>query len=109
MNPLVHSDSRRELIDYTFDFSVKSLKVIKCFTSQDLGNHYHVKKTELFFLLQGRIKTMITNDQVLESLDAPFAWRVEPNEFHSILPEEGAVIICLSDHSYDPLDEVINE
>jgi len=104
---VVHTDTRRELVDFAFDFNIRSLKVIKSFKCQDLGNHFHKKKTELFFLVHGVIKSMNINGVNWGKQYAPFAWRVDPNEFHSILPEEGAIIVCLSDHIYDPTDEVV--
>ena len=103
----VHIDDRRELIDFSFNFNVNSLKVIKSFTSSDLGNHFHIKKTEIFFLVHGSINSLRVGGSDWGKKDSPFAWRVDPGEFHSILPEQGALIVCLSDNTYDPSDEIV--
>jgi hypothetical protein len=103
----MHLDERRELSDFVFNLNTKSLKIIKSFKSSDLGNHFHRKKTEIFFLVNGEIKSLNVGGFDFGTKYAPFAWRVDPGEFHSIIPEPGAIIVCLSDQTYDPADEVI--
>jgi len=48
-----HEDERRVLIEYVSGLPIKTCKVLMVKQDTVLGNHYHKKKDEVFYLLKG--------------------------------------------------------
>lgn len=61
----VHSDTRRK-ITQLFTADIKQVNVYECKANITLGNHYHKKTIEYFYILDGEVesngRTMVSGD-----------------------------------------------
>ena len=82
----VHQDNRRKLTQLITD-DIKQVNVYHAQRGASLGDHFHKKTTEYFYLIKGSI---IYNDNTLISRGTLFV----------VNPEERHKIECLTDVSF---------
>ncbi len=103
-----HEDKRRTLIEWIKDFPVKSMKTIYVKEKSDLGNHYHLKKDEIFFIAKGKgiciltTKTNQTREWLFEG-DCVF---VEKGTIHTFTMYPDSILLEAATEPYDPIDEI---
>lgn len=98
---MIHEDDRRTLEEWP------EAKVITAKKDCVLGGHYHKIKTEKFILLSGKAKLIINTmvGDVGKVMKAGKLYTIDPNIKHSFELKEGAVLIGMCSHPYDPTDE----
>jgi len=75
-----------------------------------LGNHYHRTKTEVFFIISGRLDKLITSDDEgnhrKEFVDVPPGTMIvmPPRVAHTFFLAEGSRMICYATERFDPND-----
>jgi mannose-6-phosphate isomerase-like protein (cupin superfamily) len=109
----VSADIRRtisEVNDSENDYSVQFFKVQE---QIPLGNHYHVRKYEVFLVLKGEgglyVQTLTKAAEKVGgmrrvSIQAPCVVRIPPLVAHAFLLSPGSEMICYSSKAYDQSD-----
>lgn len=103
-----HEDKRRLLIEYVKDIPVKNLKVLYVKEKLPLGNHYHLKKDEIFYLLKGKGTVVLTTDKTYSR-----QWMFEGEcilvprgTIHTFTLYPGSILLEAATEPYDPVDEI---
>lgn len=106
---LVHEDARRAIAEFNtddWDFSVQRFATKERIP---LGNHYHVKKDEIFVILKGggsvatqRVKEPESRETF--SLKIGSVIYVPKNMAHTFELEPGSEMICFSTKAFDKDD-----
>ena len=69
------------------------------------GGHYHKHKKELFYLLEGKIKVIVSNNAIQkENLNPSGLVRIDPYDYHNIYAIEDSNIIELLSEPFDKAD-----
>lgn len=98
-----HEDNRRTLVEWIKDFPVRSCKVVITKSIQDIGDHYHNDKDEIFYLLKGSgILTLDGRTETFKEGDTAFIPR---GSRHTFRLEEGAIMLGAGTKPYDEHDE----
>lgn len=95
---MIHQDERRILEDWP------EAKIITAKQDCILGNHYHKIKTEKFILVDGEASVSI-NSHVFIPLYKGEMITILPNEIHAFQMKQGARLIGLCSHPFDPTDD----
>lgn len=98
-------NSRRHLVDWDVDFSCKSIKLLKLAAGSTVGDHFHLKKDELFVLIDGVISELVLDGVVTKDLKPPAAWVVKQGVHHTYFCSEPATLICLATKIFDSSDD----
>ena len=70
-----------------------------------VGGHYHKKKDEIFFLIQGTANKVIIGTDEQVNINAPFKWKVSSNVYHLFDLQKGSILLCASTTAFDPNDD----
>lgn len=98
-----HEDDRRVLVEWVKDFSLRTCKVIILKKDTSIGNHYHKKKDEIFFLLQGKGEVELDGErEPLKLGDVVFAGKGTKHTFHLI---EGSILLEAGTKPFDKSDD----
>lgn len=106
-------DARREIHEENNaenQSSVQTFDVIG--NAVPMGNHYHKKVTEVFFILSGRVERLITNDVAMshrrEFSDLPPGTMIlmPPGVAHAFFLKPGSTMICYATERFDPEDMI---
>lgn len=100
-----HEDDRRVIIDWA-QGEFKSAKVLIAKHGCVVGDHYHLRKDETFFLLKGRASNAVVGDDVQVDVKAPQEWNVPRGTYHRFELDEGSILLGTASERYDPEDEV---
>jgi dTDP-4-dehydrorhamnose 3,5-epimerase-like enzyme len=107
---LVHSDFRREIFEFNGeDFSIQRIVIGE--NKQVLGNHYHEKKWECFYVQsgQGVVSLCDVNDSdksILRCfLHKGSVLKIKPYTAHKFEMEPGSELICFSSTSFNADDK----
>lgn len=101
-----HEDERRLLVEWVADAPFRSAKAIVAKSGNVIGDHYHNRKDEVFFLLAGRAKRVVVGDRQEFDVAAPRKWRVPKKVYHVFELEPGAVLLGAATEKFDPADEI---
>ncbi len=104
----IHDDRRRTLVEWINDFPVKCVKTIYVKEKSDLGNHWHAKKDEVFFVAKGKGLCILTTDisQTREWLyegDCVFVGR---GTIHTFTMYPDSILLEAATEPYEPSDEI---
>lgn len=110
LQTIKHEDNRRTLIEWIKDTPVRSVKTIFVKDKIALGNHYHLKKDEIFYLLKGKGVYVLTNKEkktyvrnwIFEG-DCVF---VERGTIHTFTLYPDSILLEAATEPYDPIDEI---
>lgn len=105
-----HEDKRRLLVEWVSDTPIKAIKAITVKEKLPLGNHYHLHKDEIFYLLKGKGTYSLTNrdkkthyrDWIYEG-DCIF---VERGTIHTFELYPDSILLEAATEPYDPIDEI---
>lgn len=100
-----HDDPRRTLYDWA-EGDFKSCKVVIVKEEIAIGDHYHLKKEEQFFLISGMFKELNLGDRVLLDVKAPYKVIVPPGLYHKFICTPGSIIVGVATEVFDPNDEI---
>lgn len=101
-----HIDGRRVLYDWA-EGEFKSSKAVLFKTTTEIGNHYHLKKDEEFFLMLGRILEYQVGDVKGGEQVAPFHIVAKRGEYHRFLCEAGTILLSVATELYNTNDDYI--
>lgn len=102
---MIHTDQRRTLHEWAVG-EFKTAKVIYVKQQTAIGDHYHKKKDEHFFLAKGTIKVLTIGSLVLKNIHAPHAFTVERGEYHKFVMTKGSILFGVTTELFDPEDEI---
>lgn len=105
-----HEDKRRTLHEWIENTPVKCVKTIYVKERMPLGNHYHLKKDEIFYLAKGKGFYVLTN----RSTKSYFReWMFEGDcvfvprgTIHTFELFPGSILLEAATEPYDPIDEI---
>ncbi len=103
-----HEDERRTLIEWA-NGNFKECKVVKAKVDCLVGQHWHAKKDEVFFLFSGHVYFVVVGDKSWGEIDAPFLWQVPRGTYHAFDLKAGAVLLGAATELYDKDDERTDE
>lgn len=103
MNSLKHEDHRRILVEWIENYPTKSNKVIIAKEDCEVGNHYHLKKDEMFYLLLGEGEFKLGENEWETLTDTVFVPR---GTRHTFRLKEGAILLEAATRAYTPDDEI---
>lgn len=103
-----HEDHRRKLVEWVKDFPIKSIKTIHVKQKIGLGNHYHLNKDEIFYLVKGKgTYTLTAKDsyrrQWIYEGDCIFVPR---GTIHTFLLYPDSILLEAATEPYEPSDEI---
>ncbi len=99
-----HEDSRRTLTEWISDAPIRMCKVIEVKEDSVLGNHYHEKKEDYFYLLKGSGSWKIGEESgELKEGDCLHAGLGVP---HTFTLKAGSILLESSTTPYDKEDEI---
>ncbi len=101
-----HEDDRRVMIEWIADMSFRSAKAVIAKSDSVIGDHYHNKKEEAFFLLSGRARRVVIGDVEELGVTAPRKWFAGKGVRHIFELEKGAVLLSAATEVFDPADEL---
>lgn len=99
-----HEDKRRVLTEWIGDFPIRNCKILEVKEDCVLGEHYHNKKIDTFYLLRGsgtyyigkRSGKLKEGDCLRADLGVPHAFRLT----------KGSILLEASTTPYDKSDEI---
>ena len=101
-----HEDNRRILTEWIADFPISTIKILEVKEDCELGNHYHNKKQDLFFLLKGSGRYKIGDrDGTISEGEDEIALPKEP---HTFWLTKGSILLEASTTPYNKQDEIPN-
>jgi len=100
-----HEDNRRVLYDWASG-AFKSAKAVIVKEEIAIGDHYHLKKTEEFFLLEGSFKEIVVGDVRAFDVPAPYHVSVPPGVYHKFVCTAGSILLGVATELFDPGDEI---
>ena len=101
-----HEDERRILYDWASGV-FKSAKAVVAKQAIPVGDHYHNKKDETFFLLTGKfIELTVTGQERLLDVPAPYAVFVPRGLYHKFILEPGSILLGVATELFDENDEI---
>lgn len=108
LKPQKHEDNRRILVEWVHDMPIKAVKHIFVKEKIALGNHYHLKKDEVFHLLKGKGTVMLTTKDS-HTRDWMFEGEtvyVPRGTIHTFLLYPDSILLEAATEPYDPSDEI---
>ncbi len=99
-----HEDNRRTLTEWITDHPIRTCKILEVKEDCDLGNHYHNRKQDFFYLLKGKGSWRI-GDEVGEIKEGDSLTAL-PKEAHTFSLKGGSVLLEASTTPYDIEDEI---
>lgn len=102
---MIHEDNRRTIYDWV-NGDFKACKVLYIHEPISVGNHYHLKKDEHFFLVKGKFLEMQLGDSTLYDLEAPYIVNVWRGTYHRFICEPGSILVGVATAEYDIDDEI---
>lgn len=105
MNYVKHEDSRRVIYDWA-EGDFKNCKAVIVSAEIAIGDHYHLKKEEQFFLLQGCFKVLQLGDSILHNVEAPYKVVVPVGVYHKFICTVGSILLGAATAPFDPEDEI---
>lgn len=101
-----HEDKRRTLIEWIDDEVFRSAKVVIVHEEIPIGDHYHLNKDEVFFLLSGMFKSIEVKGVIkAEDVPAPFKVRVPAGSYHKFICTHGSILLGVATQPFDINDE----
>lgn len=94
---MIHEDDRRILEDWP------EAKIITAKTDCILGNHYHMKKTEIFILTIG--EAILSMNGTSEFMKLGFEYKILPGQKHTFQMKAGSRMIGICSQAFDPTDD----
>jgi mannose-6-phosphate isomerase-like protein (cupin superfamily) len=97
-----HEDDRRILIEWVRDYPVRFCKAIIIKSGNEIGNHYHLEKEEIFYLLKGNgTVTLDGHTRDFKEGDCIF---IPKAQNHSFNLKRGSIILGAATKPYNPKD-----
>lgn len=110
LKPTIHSDERRDLIEWVKDIPFKRAKVLKAKTKSKLGCHYHEKSDSVFYVLEGKARYTFTD---MDTKKKETGWMFEGDcEFvprrvvHTFEVWPGTILLESATEPYEKQDEI---
>lgn len=99
-----HEDDRRLLIEWIKDFPLRASKIVIAKDNCNIGQHYHSKKDEVFYLLKGYGRVTLDGDtDEMNEGDIVFVGR---GIVHSFWLEKESILLGCGTKPFDPDDEL---
>lgn len=98
-----HHDDRRTLIEWVKDYPLRSCKVVVIHEDTEIGNHFHKKKDEIFYLLSGEGEVALNGET--EPFIAGDMVFVPKGMRHTFKLKKGSVMLGAGTKPYDQKDE----
>jgi mannose-6-phosphate isomerase-like protein (cupin superfamily) len=97
-----HEDDRRILIEWVRDYPVRFCKAIIIKSGTEIGDHYHKKKDEIFYLLKG--SGTVTLGDLTYSFQEDTSIFIPRKQNHSFKLKKGSILLGAATKPYDPED-----
>lgn len=101
-----HEDDRRHLIEWISDIPIRSAKYIRVKIDSIIGDHYHEKQDEIFFLAEGFAKRVVVGDMEEIDVAAPRKWIAKKGEHHLFELKAGSLLLAAGTTPFDASDEL---
>lgn len=98
-----HADSRRELLEWVTDSSIRACKVVRALEDCVVGNHYHRLKHEIFCLIEGA--GSVTIDGNTEFLVVGESLLIRRGVMHSFRLAKGSILLGAATEPFDSTDD----
>ena len=99
-----HEDERRTLVEVIEDLPIRAVKVLTAKEGCVVGDHYHTKKMEWFYLVSGSGTFEIGKEK--GDLKTNELYACPPQVIHTFWLTEGSVLLGLASEPFDPNDEI---
>lgn len=100
-----HSDDRRTIYDWA-DGDFKAAKALIAGENCIVGDHYHKRKDEQFFLLIGTATKVVIGGEELWDIEAPCKFHVQAGSYHRFELTPGSILLGTASEPFDPSDEM---
>lgn len=103
-----HEDNRRVLVEWVKDLPIRCIKTIFVKDDSPLGNHYHLKKDEVFYLLKGKGTVILTTktNQTRQWMFEGECIFVPRGTIHTFNLFPDSILLEAATEPYDPVDEI---
>lgn len=101
----INEDNRRILYDWG-NGVYKSLKTVYVLEEIAIGDHYHEKKDEAFFLAAGKFKEITLGEETQYNIPAPYIINVPRGLYHKFICEKGSILFGGATEPFDINDEI---
>ncbi len=101
----VHEDERRILVEWA-NGNFKECKVLTAKQDCVVGDHWHAKKDEEFYLLSGEAPRVKVGSLIFLDIKAPYGFHVPRGTYHLIQLTAGSVLLGAATELFDPEDEI---
>lgn len=103
--PIIHKDKRRILYDWC-QGNFKSAKAVEVLEEISIGDHYHEKKEEVFFLIKGKFIELHVGGIILFNVEAPHKVFIAKGVYHRFVCEKGSILLGVATDLFDEDDEI---
>ncbi len=103
---VINTDERRTLYEWIENLTFKSAKVVVVNEEIAIGDHYHRKKDEVFFLVQGKFIYLEVGAEILTNICAPYKVIVPRLTYHKFVCSKGSILCGVATEPFDPNDEI---
>src|SRR3990167_483558 len=98
-----HEDDRRILIEWIQDLPMKACKVVIAKQNTEVGNHYHKKKDEVYYLLSGEGEYKLGDSDFQPLKDVIFVSR---GIRHTFRLQKDSILLGACSEPFDVKDEI---
>lgn len=102
---MIHKDNRRTIYDWCQVGDI-SQKVVFVHEAIAIGDHYHNKKDEHFFLAKGKFLELQLGGGTIYGIEAPYIVNVPKGTYHRFVCEPGSILIGVATKPFDINDEI---
>lgn len=104
----MHEDNRRTIYDwYNAEFGMaKSNKVVFIEDTIPIGDHFHLNKDEIFFLVCGEFLEVVLGEKITYHIPAPYKIIVPRGTYHKFICSPGSILVGVATERFDPNDEI---
>jgi mannose-6-phosphate isomerase-like protein (cupin superfamily) len=100
-----HIDDRRILIEWASG-EFKTVKTLYIKQEMYIGDHYHLKKDEVFFLALGEFLELTLGDSTAYNVKAPYTFTVPRGMYHKFKCSIDSILLCACTEQFDSTDEI---
>lgn len=104
IKPFKHEDDRRILTEWISNSEVRTCKILEVKQDSVLGNHYHNKKVDTFYLLKGYGTYKIGDEEGI--MYEGKCLRAEIGQPHTFSLRAGSILLESASTPYDKEDEI---
>jgi dTDP-4-dehydrorhamnose 3,5-epimerase-like enzyme len=101
-------EERGEFVQIAYQEEMRHLAIFEIKKGFSRGNHYHEKKEEIFYIFDGKIKSILMDMDTLQKeekiLEKGDKIRLKPRCGHIFIAMEDTLVVEYSPQVFDPVD-----